>query len=82
MGGRYTYVLDPVDDGDPTVPQGFGYGTLTVSTTGRGQMLGVLGDGTKISSMVPVSGYGTWPLYASLYKNQGSCLGLISFVWD
>lgn len=77
--GRYTYVLEPLDDSDPTVPQGFGYGTLTVSTTGSGQMRGVLGDGTKISSVVPVSGYGTWPLYASLYKNQGSCLGLISF---
>jgi hypothetical protein len=77
--GRYTLVLEPVDNSDPTVPQGFGYGTLNVSTTGSGQMSGVLGDGTKIKGVVPVSGYGTWPLYASLYKNQGSCLGLISF---
>jgi uncharacterized repeat protein (TIGR03803 family) len=77
--GQYTFVLEPVDNSDPTVPQGFGYGTLTVSTTGSGQMRGVLGDGTKIKGRVPVSGYGTWPLYASLYRNQGSCLGLVTF---
>ena len=77
--GRYTFVLEPVDNSDPTVPQGCGYGTLTVSTTGSGQMRGVLGDGAKITGIVPVSGYGTWPLYASLYKNQGSCIGLTTF---
>jgi hypothetical protein len=77
--GSYTFILEPADDTDPTVPQGYGYGTLSISTTGTGQMRGVLGDGTKISSVVPVSGYGTWPFYASLYKNQGSCIAWVTF---
>ena len=77
--GDYTFILEPADDTDPTVPQGYGYGTLSISTTGTGQMRGVLGDGTKISSVVPVSGYGTWPLYVSLYKNQGSCVAWVMF---
>ena len=79
FAGRYTFLLEPADSSDTTVPQGYGYGTLTVATTGSGAMAGVLGDGTKIKATVPVSGYGTWPLYVSLYKNQGSCLGLVTF---
>jgi uncharacterized repeat protein (TIGR03803 family) len=77
--GRYTFLLEPADSSDTAVPQGYGYGTLTVTTSGSGAMQGALGDGTKISATIPVSGYGTWPLYASLYKNQGSCLGLLTF---
>ena len=41
-------------------------------------MQGVLGDGTKLTATFPVSGYGTWPLYASLYNKQGSCIGLVT----
>lgn len=76
--GQYTFVLAPADSSDPTVPQGYGYGILSATATGSGRMQGVLGDGTKIKATVPVSGYGTWPLYNSLYKNQGSCIGLIT----
>jgi len=78
FAGRYTFVLAPADVNDTTVPQGYGYGTLTVTTLGEGQLQGVLGDGTKIAALYPVSAYGTWPLFASLYSNQGSCLGLVS----
>ncbi len=76
--GSYTFILEPVDDTDPTVPQGYGYGTLAVSTTGSGQMRGVLGDGTKMSATAPVSADGTWPLYVSLYKNQGSIIAAVT----
>jgi uncharacterized repeat protein (TIGR03803 family) len=78
FAGRYTFVLAPADSSDPTVPQGYGYGTLTVTTTGSGHMQGVLGDGTTISETVPISWYGTWPLYDSLYKNRGSCIGWVT----
>jgi uncharacterized repeat protein (TIGR03803 family) len=78
FAGRYTFVLEPADDTDPSVPQGYGYGTLSVTTLGGGRMQGVLGDGTKITAAFPVSGYGTWPLYTSLYKKLGSCIGLVS----
>ncbi len=79
FAGRYTFVLEPADNSDPTVPQGYGYGTLAVTTLGTGQMQGVLGDGTKIAATFPVSGYGTWPLYESLYNKLGACIGLVSF---
>ena len=78
FAGRYTFVLEPADDTDPTVPQGFGYGTLTISTLGSGRMQGVLGDGTKMTATFPVSGLGTWPLFASIYKKQGSSIGLVT----
>ena len=76
--GQYTFVLAPADTNDTSVPQGYGYSTLTVTKTGSGRLQGVLGDGTKIKSIVPVSAIGTWPLYNALYKNHGSCLGWIT----
>ncbi len=78
FAGNYTFVVEPADDTDPTVPQGFGFATLTVSTTGSARMRGVLGDGTKMSSSVSVAADGTWPLYVSLYKNQGSCIASVA----
>ncbi len=78
FAGSYTFIVEPADDTDPTVPQGFGFGTLTVSTTGTGQMRGVLGDGTKMSGSAPVAIDGTWPLYVSLYKNGGSCVASVA----
>jgi uncharacterized repeat protein (TIGR03803 family) len=80
--GEFTFTLAPADSTDATVPQGYGYATLDVSSTGSGSLKGVLGDGTKISGKFPVSGYGTWPLYNSLYKNGGSCLGWVTFAED
>jgi hypothetical protein len=76
--GQYTFVLAPADTNDTSVPQGYGYSTLTVAKTGSGKLQGVLGDGTKIKATVPVSAIGTWPLYSALYKNRGSCLGWIT----
>jgi uncharacterized repeat protein (TIGR03803 family) len=75
----FTFVLAPADTNDTTVPQGYGYGTLTVTSLGEGSLKGVLGDGTAISGRFPVSGYGTWPLYESLYKNNGACIGWVTF---
>ena len=77
---RYTVVLEP-PEGDATnnIPQGYGYGTLTVTTSGGGKLRGVLGDGMKITCNVPVSKHATWPLYDALYKNQGACIGWVTF---
>ena len=43
-------------------------------------MRGVLGDGSKISEVAPVSAFGTWPLYVALYKNQGFCIAEVTVV--
>ncbi len=76
--GYYTMVFAPADSSDPTVPQGYGYGTLTVSRSGRSSLRGVLGDGTKMGVSIPVSEDGVLPLFELLYKNHGSCIGSIA----
>lgn len=76
--GQYTFVLAPADRNDASVPQGYGYATLTVSKRGNGRLEGVLADGTKIKSTVPVSAFGTWEFYNFLYRRHGSCFGSIS----
>jgi uncharacterized repeat protein (TIGR03803 family) len=79
FAGQYTFVLIPTNSSDVTVPQGDGFGTLTVTTAGSGHLQGELGDGTKISVVAPVSADGTWPLYEPLYQHQGSCIGWVTF---
>jgi polygalacturonase/PKD repeat protein len=79
LAGTYTVVLQPPEGNDPSIPEGFGYGTLTVTSTGLGRMIGFLADGAKISVSVPLSKHGTWPLYEALYKNQGACIGWVTF---
>jgi uncharacterized repeat protein (TIGR03803 family) len=79
FAGKFTFVVPPVDQTDPSFPQGYGYGTLTVSRTGRGSLRGVLGDGTKISGSGSVSLSGTWPFYNLLYSKKGFSLGRIAF---
>jgi uncharacterized repeat protein (TIGR03803 family) len=76
---RYTLVLQPLDTNDTSVPQGFGYATLTVKKTGEGKLQGVLADGTKIKAEGSVLIDGTWPFYAALYSKHGACLGSILF---
>jgi hypothetical protein len=79
LAGEYTLVLVPPEQSPAVLPQGYGYGTLTVAETGSAKLSGVLGDGTKIKGKVPVSKHGTWPLYNALYRNQGACIGWVTF---
>jgi PKD repeat protein len=78
LAGTFTAVLQPPEGDNPNIPQGFGYGTLAVTTSGQGRMTGVLSDGTKISVKVPLSKHGTWPLYQALYKNGGASIGWVT----
>ncbi|MGD1020635.1 MAG: choice-of-anchor tandem repeat GloVer-containing protein [Verrucomicrobiia bacterium] len=78
--GRFTFIIAPANTNDTTVPQGFGYGTLTVAKLGRLHMRGVLGDGTSFQANGPISGIGTFPIYDLLYDGKlGSVLGRITF---
>jgi hypothetical protein len=79
LAGSFTVVLQPPEGTDPSLPEGYGYGTLTVTPTGLGRVSGVLADGTKINVSVPLSKHGTWPLYQALYKSQGACIGWVTF---
>jgi len=79
LSGRYTFTLAPANTNDTTVPQGFGYGTLTVSKAGNGRLSGVLGDGTLIKASAPMSQFDTFPFYTALYnQKQGASIGSIT----
>jgi len=79
FAGTFSVVFES-PDGDPTeIPQGFGHGILSVSSTGRGRLRGILADGTKLSTLAPLSKHGTWPLYELLSKNQGAVIGWTTF---
>ncbi len=76
--GSYTLVLAGAY-GSTNKPAGDGYGTLTVGKNGVMSLTGTLADATKLTPSVPVSKYGHWPLYASLYSGQGVLWGWLTF---
>jgi uncharacterized repeat protein (TIGR03803 family) len=78
--GLFTFIISPVNTNDTTVPQGFGFGTVTVQKLGHLHLKGTLGDGSAFISGGPISGIGTYPIYRLLYQAKlGSCLGRITF---
>jgi hypothetical protein len=61
------------------VPEGNGYGVLTVGKNGAIHVAGKLGDGTSFSASGGLLANGTWALYAPLYSKQGCIAGTITF---
>ncbi|HWD91106.1 MAG TPA: S8 family serine peptidase [Verrucomicrobiae bacterium] len=78
FAGRYTVIFPGTNSG-AQFPTGDGYGTVTVSTSGKIKLAGSLADGTKLSQSSTLSVNGQWPLYASLYAGQGQLLGWLTF---
>jgi hypothetical protein len=66
--GAYT-VTFPADPAHPEAayPQGTGYGTLTVQTTGLASFVGVLGDTTPVSAGGRLTAGGEFRLHVPLY---------------
>lgn len=79
--GRYTVSIssDPTQPLPAQYPQGYSFGTLTVSATGAIKFAGVLADGTKVTQGTWVSQNRTWPLYLAPYKTGGLLMGKINF---
>ncbi len=76
--GRYTLII-PGTPGADDVPEGDGYGVLTVNGNGLVVFAGTLADGTKAAQSVSISKSGQWPFYVSLYSGSGSILGWLQF---
>ena len=76
--GRYTLVI-PGSSDQPAAPKGNGYGTITISASGRIVFSGSLADSTPIAQSAYVSSDGSWPLYASLYGGKGSVCSWMRF---
>jgi len=73
--GRYT-VLIPGGD-SPDQPQGPGYGTVTITTSGTVSFTGRLSDGTSISRATYLAKDGSWPFF-SWTSGFESALGQIT----
>jgi hypothetical protein len=70
--------------GDPapsttTYPQGYGFGSVTVTASGIATLKGTLADGTMVTAAAPLSQSFQWPLFARLYGKGGSIAGMIGF---
>jgi PKD repeat protein len=78
-GHRYTLLLaaDTTNTLE-NVPQGDGFGTVLIKAPGTVQVSGVTGDGQKFKQKVPISKYGTWPLYVPLYGGLGAVFGWVT----
>ncbi len=79
-GKKYTLMIPGAADAS-TEPGGYGFGTLSVSTSGTVAFSGLLGDGTKVTASSVVAGSGQWPLYLSpsAYAGKGLVWGWLGF---
>ena len=76
--GKYTMAVSGTDNA-PLEPVGFGYATISVTKAGKAKLIGSLADGTRFIQSAALSSAGTIPLYAGLYKGQGSYSGWLQF---
>lgn len=65
---------------DASLPQGYGFGAVTIAGKGKATAAGQLADGSKFTSSAPVGPNGEVLLYQSLYATaaKGSLLGWIA----
>lgn len=78
LAGRFTMLLEPTSNASG-IPQGDGYGTLTIDSAGKVRFAGALSNGTKFAAAAPLSPDYTLPLYASLDRAKGSLSGTLAF---
>lgn len=67
---------------DESIPQGTGFLTFTVPTSGSVRMSGNLPDGTALTLSSRISSTGNLPIYLPLYRSTGSLLAEISVTND
>ena len=80
--GAYTTLLSGTDP-SASIPQGTSYGTVTISKTGAGSLVGKLADGTSYSaSSILVLGTGGHELIVfdpNIYSKKGLLSGVLNF---
>jgi len=64
---------------DSTLPQGYGYATVTVDALGNIRFAGVLGDGSAVSQGAVINGYGQWLFFVAPYGVNGGVTGTLTF---
>jgi hypothetical protein len=77
--GRYTVVLPPNPQStDSTLPQGNGFGVLTITKTGRFSLAGALADGSTIATNGPVLANNQVPIFLPMYGARGFVAGTMT----
>ena len=71
-------LADLADQGAADVPQGSGYASFSVATTGTLTVSGRTADGQLITCATIIGPNGEMPMYAPLYSNLGSLTGTLS----
>jgi hypothetical protein len=70
---NYTMFIPPDTNG----PDGYGFGTVKLSTAGKVQWAGTLADGSKVTQSSALSRDHYWPLFGSLYSGKGLVIGWV-----
>ena len=76
--GKYTVLFPSSSDG-ATQPGGDGSGAVTVDSAGNVRLVGMLGDGSKVSQAASLSKQGKFPLFLPLYSGRGAMFGWLTF---
>lgn len=81
LAGTYTITLPgpSTPEGNGNTPDGSGFATAKISTTGLLKITGVLGDGTPFAASGSIVSGGYLPIYAPLYGGSGSIAGIAEF---
>lgn len=77
--GKHTALFAATEAG-AGIPQGDGYGLVTVKNTGGVTLAGRLADNTAFTHGSLIVGDGTWPLFVLLYKKAGLLSAQVAFV--
>lgn len=80
LAGNYTAIFLPGEN-TVTVPQGDGYATVKITSSGGITAAGKLADGTTITHSSSLIGEAVWPLFISFYKT-GYLYGRVVFASD
>ena len=75
--GRYTLILPA--SGEPDTPEGDGFASITVASSGVAKLKGLLADNTAISHAAPISREGLWPFHVSLRSGRGAIWSWLAF---
>ncbi|MDB6116932.1 MAG: propanediol utilization protein, partial [Verrucomicrobiaceae bacterium] len=80
--GYYTFALDiPAgQQGVESIPQGMGYGSFTVASTGALAVAGKLADGTAYTCSTFCGPHGEVLLYQAQYTSLGSVVGTLDII--
>ena len=76
--GKYTALFTPTQN-LASIPQGDGYATISIASTGAVTLAGKLANNVAISQSSTLVGTGSWPLFVALNANMGYIAGLVSF---